>query len=43
MKKEPYVTIGAIATAVYFAWYLMLAPVVGIIENTLADTASDLV
>jgi ubiquinol-cytochrome c reductase cytochrome b subunit len=35
--EEPYVTIGAIASATYFAWYLVLVPVVGVIENTLAD------
>lgn len=39
--EEPYVTIGAIATVTYFSWYLLLVPMVGIIENTLADTASD--
>lgn len=39
--EEPYVTIGAIATVTYFSWYLILVPMVGIIENTLADTASD--
>lgn len=35
--EEPFVTIGAIASIVYFAWYVILVPVVGIIENTLAD------
>ena len=36
---EPYVTIGAVATVLYFSWYLVLTPVVGLIENTLADLA----
>ena len=37
--EEPYVTLGAIATVLYFGWYLVLTPVVGLIENTLADLA----
>jgi ubiquinol-cytochrome c reductase cytochrome b subunit len=39
--EEPFVTLGAIATFLYFAWFLVLVPVVGIIENTLADIALD--
>jgi len=39
--EEPYVTIGAIATAIYFAWFFIFVPIVGVVENTLADTASD--
>lgn len=35
--EEPWVTIGAFATIVYFAWYLVMVPLVGIVENTLAD------
>lgn len=35
--EEPYITIGAIATALYFGWFLILVPIVGIIENTLID------
>ena len=38
--EEPYVTLGAIATAVYFGWFLVLLPVIGVIENTLADIAT---
>lgn len=34
---EPFTTIGAVATAVYFGWFLVLVPTVGIVENTLAD------
>lgn len=37
--EEPYVTIGGAATALYFAWFLVLVPLVGIIENTLIDVA----
>jgi ubiquinol-cytochrome c reductase cytochrome b subunit len=39
--EEPYITIGAIATFLYFAWFLVIVPVVGIIENTLMDIATD--
>jgi ubiquinol-cytochrome c reductase cytochrome b subunit len=37
--EEPYVTLGAIFTVLYFGWYLVLTPVVGLMENTLADLA----
>lgn len=39
--EEPYITIGAIATALYFSWFLVIVPVVGVIENTLMDIATD--
>ena len=39
--EEPYITVGAIATVLYFGWFLVIVPVVGIIENTLADIATD--
>jgi ubiquinol-cytochrome c reductase cytochrome b subunit len=35
--NEPYVTIGQAATALYFAWFLII--VHGIFENTLMDVA----
>jgi len=35
--ESPFVEIGAVASILYFAWYLVLVPVVGIVENTLAD------
>ena len=38
--EEPYITIGAIATALYFGWFLVIVPVVGVIENTLMDIAT---
>jgi ubiquinol-cytochrome c reductase cytochrome b subunit len=38
--EEPFVTLGMIATALYFGWFLVLVPVVGVIENTLADIAT---
>lgn len=37
---EPYVIIGAVATLLYFAWYVCLVPLVGVVENTLADIDS---
>jgi quinol-cytochrome oxidoreductase complex cytochrome b subunit len=37
---EPYVTIGQLATAFYFVWFLIIVPVIGLIENTLADIAT---
>jgi ubiquinol-cytochrome c reductase cytochrome b subunit len=39
--EEPYITIGAIATVVYFGWFLVVLPVIGVIENTLMDIATD--
>jgi ubiquinol-cytochrome c reductase cytochrome b subunit len=38
--EEPYITVGAIATAVYFAWFIVVVPVIGIVENTLIDIAT---
>jgi len=37
--EEPYITVGAIATVFYFGWFVVVVPVVGIVENTLADIA----
>jgi quinol-cytochrome oxidoreductase complex cytochrome b subunit len=37
--NEPYVTIGQVATALYFAWFLIIVPAIGIFENTLMDVA----
>jgi ubiquinol-cytochrome c reductase cytochrome b subunit len=39
--NTPYVEIGQIATAFYFAFYLIIVPVIGLIENTLMDLATD--
>ncbi len=38
---SPYVEIGQIATAFYFAWFLIIVPVVGLAENTVLDIALD--
>ena len=34
---SPYIEIGQIATAFYFLWFLIIVPLIGIIENTLLD------
>src|ERR1700726_2540106 len=34
---SPYLEIGQIATAFYFLWFLVLVPLIGLIENTLFD------
>jgi ubiquinol-cytochrome c reductase cytochrome b subunit len=39
--EEPFVTLGAIATALYFGWFVVILPVVGVIENTLMDIATN--
>nr|WVH38191.1 apocytochrome b [Lenzites betulinus] len=39
--NEPYVTIGQIATAFYFAWFLVIVPAIGILENTFMDLATE--
>lgn len=39
--EEPFVTVGSIATGFYFAWFLIIVPVIGIVENTLLDIATD--
>lgn len=36
---EPFVTIGQICTAYYFAWFVLFVPLIGIIENSLFDVA----
>lgn len=37
--ESPYVEIGAIATVFYFSWFIIIVPVIGIVENTLMDIA----
>ena len=38
---SPYVEIGQVATVFYFAWFIVIVPVLGIIENTLGDIATE--
>jgi len=37
--ETPYVEIGQVATAFYFAWFLIIVPLIGMSENTLIDLA----
>ena len=39
--NSPYVEIGQIATAFYFSWFVVIVPVVGLIENTFMDLATE--
>jgi len=39
--NTPYVEIGQVATAFYFAWFIIIVPMVGLIENTLMDLATE--
>jgi quinol-cytochrome oxidoreductase complex cytochrome b subunit len=34
---EPFVLIGQIATTLYFAWFVIFVPFIGILENSLFD------
>jgi ubiquinol-cytochrome c reductase cytochrome b subunit len=36
---SPYSEIGQVSTILYFAWFVVIVPITGIIENTLADLA----
>lgn len=38
--ETPYLEIGQIATTFYFAWFLVLVPFIGIVENTFFDLAT---
>jgi ubiquinol-cytochrome c reductase cytochrome b subunit len=37
--NTPFVEIGQVATVFYFAWFLIIVPLIGLVENTLFDTA----
>lgn len=39
--EEPFITLGAVSTAFYFAWFLIIVPVIGIVENTLLDISTE--
>ena len=38
--ETPYVEIGQFSTAFYFAWFLIIVPLIGVSENTLIDIAT---
>ena len=37
--EPPFIMVGQISTFFYFAWFLGIVPIFGIIENTLMDVA----
>nr|YP_010955422.1 cytochrome b [Butyriboletus hainanensis]WMX20512.1 cytochrome b [Butyriboletus hainanensis] len=39
--NEPFVFIGQVSTFFYFAWFVLIVPVIGLIENTLIDIATE--
>ena len=39
--NEPFVFIGQVTTFFYFAWFVIIVPVIGLIENTLIDIATE--
>lgn len=38
--NSPYVEVGQVATALYFGWFLVIVPAIGLVENTLMDLAT---
>jgi len=38
--ESPYLEIGQFATIFYFTWFLIIVPVIGLIENTIFDIAT---
>jgi hypothetical protein len=39
--EQPFILIGQIGTSFYFAWFLIIVPAIGIVENTLLDIATE--
>jgi ubiquinol-cytochrome c reductase cytochrome b subunit len=39
--NEPFVFIGQVSTFFYFAWFIIIVPVIGLVENTLIDIATE--
>jgi ubiquinol-cytochrome c reductase cytochrome b subunit len=39
--ENPWILVGQIATAIYFSFFLVIVPAIGIIENTLMDIATE--
>jgi ubiquinol-cytochrome c reductase cytochrome b subunit len=39
--ENPFITLGMICTALYFTWFLVIVPTIGLIENTLLDLATE--
>jgi len=41
--EDPFITVGQISTALYFLWFVLIVPVIGVVENTLLDLATQTV
>jgi ubiquinol-cytochrome c reductase cytochrome b subunit len=39
--NEPFVFIGQVSTFIYFAWFIIIVPAIGLVENTLIDIATE--
>jgi ubiquinol-cytochrome c reductase cytochrome b subunit len=39
--EEPFISIGQLCTALYFAFFFIFIPLIGVIENTLIDLSSN--
>ena len=39
--NEPFVFIGQVSTFFYFIWFILIVPVIGLVENTLIDIATE--
>jgi ubiquinol-cytochrome c reductase cytochrome b subunit len=39
--NEPFVFIGQVSTFFYFSWFVLIVPVIGLVENTLIDIATE--
>ena len=39
--NEPFVFIGQVSTFFYFAWFVLIIPIIGLVENTLIDIATE--
>jgi ubiquinol-cytochrome c reductase cytochrome b subunit len=37
--EDPFIFVGQAATALYFAWFLLIVPALGALENTMMDIA----
>jgi ubiquinol-cytochrome c reductase cytochrome b subunit len=40
--ESPFIEIGQVATAFYFAWFIIIVPIIGLMENTLMDIATEI-
>lgn len=38
--EEPFITIGQVCTAFYFSYFLIITPIISVLENTLMDIAT---